>query len=170
MAVRLTKSDKQKPEIIEHSNDNQQESNSNIFNRTGGLDWLEDINVNRKAPSSKQQEQEITSSTLVKDLEEKLSKEKLKSSRLQSDINRLTTELKASRLTSSNQEGVTQYIPQINFNDLHLSDKIGQGGFSEIQRARWLNLDVAVKIIFDPKITEQLKEEFNNEINKIKKI
>ena len=163
-------SHKKKPEIIEHSNDHQQESNSNIFNRTGGLDWLEDINVNRKSPSSNQQEQEITSSTLVKDLEEKLSKEKLKSSRLQSDINRLTTELKASRLTSSNQDGVTQYIPQINFNDLHLGDKIGQGGFSEIQRARWLNLDVAVKIIFDPKITEQLKEEFNNEINKLFKV
>ena len=163
-------SHKQKPEI-DHSNEQQQqESNSNAFTRTGGLDWLEDINVNRKASSSNQQEQEITSSTLVKDLEEKLSKEKLKSSRLQSDINRLTTELKASRLTSSNQDGVTQYIPQINFNDLHLGEKIGQGGFSEIQRAKWLNLDVAVKIIFDPKITEQLKEEFNNEINKLFKV
>ena len=33
-----------------------------------------------------------------------------------------------------------------------------------IYKAKWLCIDIAVKVIFDPKITEDLLEEFNNEI------
>jgi len=33
-----------------------------------------------------------------------------------------------------------------------------------IYKAKWLCTDIAVKLIFDPKITEDLLEEFNNEI------
>ncbi len=33
-----------------------------------------------------------------------------------------------------------------------------------IYKASWLKSDLAVKIIFDPKITDELLEEFNNEI------
>ena len=48
-----------------------------------------------------------------------------------------------------------------------MGKKIGQGGFSEIFESQWLGIPVAVKVIFDPNITEALLEEFNNEIEKL---
>lgn len=45
-----------------------------------------------------------------------------------------------------------------------MENKIGQGGFSVIYKASWLGINLGVKVIFDPKVTEELLEEFNNEI------
>jgi len=45
-----------------------------------------------------------------------------------------------------------------------LGSKIGQGGFSIIYKGIWNYLPVAVKVIFDPNVTEDLLSEFNNEI------
>ena len=45
-----------------------------------------------------------------------------------------------------------------------MGSKIGQGGFSIIYKGIWNYLPVAVKVIFDPNVTEDLLSEFNNEI------
>lgn len=45
-----------------------------------------------------------------------------------------------------------------------LGDKIGQGGFSVIQKGIWRGTEVAIKIIFDPVITDDLLTEVTNEV------
>lgn len=43
------------------------------------------------------------------------------------------------------------------------------GGFSTIHRGRFFELDVAIKKVFNPNITEELLAEFNNEVNMLAK-
>ena len=95
-------------------------------------------------------------------IHEELELEKIKSNRLQSELNRLKN-IKE----TLNSKSLLQFINKISFNSLGLGKKIGQGGFSEIYESQWLGIPVAVKVIFDPKITEALLEEFNNEIEKL---
>ena len=95
-------------------------------------------------------------------IQEELELEKIKSNRLQSELNRLKN-IKE----NLNSKSLLQFINKISFNSLGLGKKIGQGGFSEIYESQWLGIPVAVKVIFDPKITEALLEEFNNEIEKL---
>ena len=95
-------------------------------------------------------------------IQEELELEKIKSNRLQSELNRLKN-IKETQ----NSKSLLQFINKISFNSLGLGKKIGQGGFSEIYESQWLGIPVAVKVIFDPKITEALLEEFNNEIEKL---
>lgn len=45
-----------------------------------------------------------------------------------------------------------------------MEEKIGQGGFSMIYKGTWNYMNIAVKVIFDPNVTEDLLNEFNNEI------
>lgn len=70
-------------------------------------------------------------------------------------------------MSLSSSEGRIQGIPgvrEIEYGELSLGDKIGQGGFSVIQRGTWRGTDVAIKIIFDPVITDDLLEEITNEV------
>ena len=97
-----------------------------------------------------------------KGIKEELELEKIKSNRLQSELNRLKN-IKETQ----NSKNLLHFINKISFNSLGLGKKIGQGGFSEIYESQWLGIPVAVKVIFDPKITEALLEEFNNEIEKL---
>ena len=97
-----------------------------------------------------------------KGLHEELELEKIKVNRLQSELNRLKN-----MKETLNSKNLLQFINKISFNSLGLGKKIGQGGFSEIYESQWLGIPVAVKVIFDPKITEALLEEFNNEIEKL---
>jgi serine/threonine protein kinase len=53
---------------------------------------------------------------------------------------------------------------EISYDDIALDTQIGQGGFSMIYKGMWNYLPVAVKVIFDPNVTEELLNEFNNEI------
>ena len=55
-------------------------------------------------------------------------------------------------------------MQEITFEEIEVENKIGQGGFSVIHRGLWRSIPVAVKIIFDPNVTEDLLNEFNNEI------
>lgn len=133
--------------------------------------WLDDFD-DKPIPShtqypNSQNKFNIESSSNAKEIEEKLSKEKIKSNRLQAEIDRLTNQLKSSRISLANNLDCSKYVPNIDLEDIKLEEKIGQGGFSEIHKGIWLDLPVAVKIIFDPKITKELKDEFNNEINKL---
>ena len=93
---------------------------------------------------------------------DELEQEKIKTKRLESELNRLKN-IKENK----NSKNILQFINIISFNSLGLGKKIGQGGFSEIYESQWHGIPVAVKVIFDPKITEALLEEFNNEIEKL---
>lgn len=53
-------------------------------------------------------------------------------------------------------------ILEINFNDMELYEQISMGGFSTIHRGFYKGLEVAVKKTFNPKITEELLQEFSN--------
>ena len=97
-----------------------------------------------------------------KDIKEELELEKLKSKRLQSELDKLKA-----KKDIINSKQILQYVHKISYESLGLGKKIGQGGFSEIFESQWMGIPVAVKVIFDPNINEALLEEFNNEIEKL---
>lgn len=53
-------------------------------------------------------------------------------------------------------------ILEINFNDMTLYEQISMGGFSTIHRGTYKGLEVAIKKTFNPKITDELLQEFSN--------
>ena len=98
----------------------------------------------------------------AKDIKEELELEKLKSSRLQTELDKLKTKKEI-----MNTKNIIQFVHRISYDSLGLGKKIGQGGFSEIFESQWMGIPIAVKVIFDPNINEALLEEFNNEIEKL---
>ena len=48
--------------------------------------------------------------------------------------------------------------------DIELGEKIGQGGFSVIHKGKLNGSTVAIKKIFDPRLTDELLQEIQNEI------
>ena len=97
-----------------------------------------------------------------KDIKEELELEKLKSNRLQAELDKLR-----SKKDIINSKNILQFVHKISYDSLGLGKKIGQGGFSEIFESQWMGIPIAVKVIFDPNINEALLEEFNNEIEKL---
>lgn len=83
--------------------------------------------------------------------------------RLKAEVDRLNSIIsdmgKFSQGSSTNSG-----VLEVNLSEITIADKLGQGGFAIIHKGTWLYNEVAVKIIFDPKITEDLLDEFNNEI------
>jgi tRNA A-37 threonylcarbamoyl transferase component Bud32 len=57
-----------------------------------------------------------------------------------------------------------QGVTEVDFSELTLGTPISQGGFSVVHRATWRGSQVAVKEIFDPSITAELRAEFENEV------
>ena len=55
-------------------------------------------------------------------------------------------------------------IREIEFEELTFGRKISQGGFSIVYRGEFRSTTVAIKKIFNPVITAELLEDFNNEI------
>jgi len=55
-------------------------------------------------------------------------------------------------------------IREVTFSDISLGSVISQGGFSVVHRATWKGATVAVKVIVDPVITPDLRNEFDNEV------
>jgi len=47
-------------------------------------------------------------------------------------------------------------VREINLSELQIGEQIGQGGFSTIHRGIFHGTPVAVKKIFDPRMTEEL--------------
>ena len=97
-----------------------------------------------------------------KDIKEELELEKMKSNRLQVELDKLR-----SKKEIINTKNILQFVHKISYDSLGLGKKIGQGGFSEIYESQWMGIPIAVKVIFDPNINEALMEEFNNEIEKL---
>lgn len=138
----------------------------------GPCSWLDDDIDSKELPSrtfynpqprvKDESIKENIDSSKMKEMQDKLDAERMKVSRLQSELNRIKNNKE-----SLNKKNLLQYVPLISFNSLGLGKKIGQGGFSEIFESKWLGFPVAVKLIFDPNINEALLEEFNNEIEKL---
>jgi hypothetical protein len=105
----------------------------------------------------------------VKEVEDDLRIERNNNKKLNSEINMLKNELTKTQILSSaaGEEGAIGVIPgvmEIPYDELEMSEQIGQGGFSVIKRGTWRCTDVAVKIIVDPVITEELIAEVRNEV------
>lgn len=128
-------------------------------------DWM-------SSSSSKFAERPTTASTQLKkvrDLEDELKQEKLNNKRLLSDIEMLENEISKNKILTSaaGEEGSIGAVPgvmEIPYDELDQGEQIGQGGFSVIKVGRWRSTDVAIKIIFDPVITEDLIAEIRNEV------
>jgi len=166
------------PEFLNPENDAQQDNEPAI--KENKLSWLEDIdnvpsrtfyNEKKQEEISRPQKNESSDNFHIvhdrnnfreKDVLEELEIEKRKVSKLESELNKLKN-MKG----NANSKQLLQFVNIIPYSSLGLGKKIGQGGFSEIYESQWLGVPVAVKVIFDPKITEELKEEFNNEIEKL---
>jgi serine/threonine protein kinase len=55
-------------------------------------------------------------------------------------------------------------VREITINDLEFGEQIGQGGFSVIHKGLLNGTPVAIKKIFDPRLTDELLAEIQNEI------
>ena len=55
-------------------------------------------------------------------------------------------------------------VREITLNDIQLGEKIAQGGFSVIHKGLLNGTPVAIKKIFDPRLTDELLQEIQNEI------
>ena len=65
--------------------------------------------------------------------------------------------------TESNR-GSLQGVSQVEYSELSLGEIVSQGGFSVVHRGVWRGTQVAIKVIVDPVITPELRQEFENEI------
>ena len=166
------------PEFL-NPDDNIQQENEPVI-KENKLSWLEEVedlpsrtfyNEKKKEENPRPQMHDIPdnihkihdrNNLRDKDVYKELEIEKKKTKNLESEINKLKN-MKG----SINSKQLLQFVNIISYSSLGLGKKIGQGGFSEIYESQWLGVPVAVKVIFDPKITEELKEEFNNEIEKL---
>jgi tRNA A-37 threonylcarbamoyl transferase component Bud32 len=166
------------PEFLNPEEDALQDNEPAI--KENKLSWLEDVddlpsrtfyNEKKQEENSRFQKRESSDNYNIahdrnnfreKDAQEELEIEKKKVSKLESELSKLKI-MKG----SINSKQLLQFVNIIPYSSLGLGKKIGQGGFSEIYESQWLGVPVAVKVIFDPKITEELKEEFNNEIEKL---
>jgi len=164
------------PEFLEP---NEETNEDNLKSGEAKLSWLDDVDslhlpsrkYNKNDEFNKEEKMDIHNShknmhydrnNNEKEIKDELELEKIKVNRLQAEINRLKN-IKE----TMNTKNILHFVNKISFNSLGLGKKIGQGGFSEIYESQWLGIPVAVKVIFDPKITEELLEEFNNEIEKL---
>jgi serine/threonine protein kinase len=55
-------------------------------------------------------------------------------------------------------------VREITLSDIEIGEKIGQGGFSVISKGTLNGTPVAIKKIFDPRLTDELLQEIQNEI------
>lgn len=117
----------------------------------------------------------------IKDLEDDLKHERKSNKILINEVTLLKSEIsKAKILTSiggddgrlpsssksysSDSIGSVSGVMEIPYEELEMGDQIGQGGFSVIKKGTWRNTDVAIKIIFDPVITDELIADIRNEV------
>jgi Leucine-rich repeat (LRR) protein len=105
----------------------------------------------------------------VRELEDDLKNERSNNKMLSSEVNMLKNEISKNKILTSaaGEEGTISGVPgvmEIPYEELKMEDQIGQGGFSVIKRGTWRSTDVAIKIIVDPVITDELIAEVKNEV------
>ncbi len=103
----------------------------------------------------------------IKSIELNESKSSLKTNKVSlSIIEKDHTVIKKKKSQNNWSEHNTLWSPhEIEYNDLELKDIVSGGGFCVMYRGLYLKyINVAIKRIFDPKLTDKLKEEFYNEV------
>eukprot|EP00933_Yihiella_yeosuensis_P026668 TRINITY_DN20733_c0_g1_i1.p1 TRINITY_DN20733_c0_g1~~TRINITY_DN20733_c0_g1_i1.p1 ORF type:complete len:627 (-),score=111.62 TRINITY_DN20733_c0_g1_i1:143-1885(-) len=86
--------------------------------------------------------------------------------RLQQEIQRLSQRLAETDLYSGQDDG----LPVFSLDDVEIGIQIAQGGFSCVHHAHWQCTPCALKKIFDPVLTEELKSEFENEVRMLRRL
>jgi len=74
---------------------------------------------------------------------------------------------------SKNEFGMPEEIAQlleIDFSEIQIKENISQGGFSIVQRGIYRGTNVAVKKIFNPNITQELKDDISNEVEMLNRL
>eukprot|EP00913_Durusdinium_trenchii_P004586 g4260.t1 len=61
-------------------------------------------------------------------------------------------------------------LPRFALDEVQLKEMIAQGGFASVHVATWQCTPCALKKIFDPILTEELKSEFENEVRMLRKL
>mmetsp|Transcript_76133 Transcript_76133/g.134713 ORF Transcript_76133/g.134713 Transcript_76133/m.134713 type:complete len:662 (+) Transcript_76133:110-2095(+) len=133
---------------------------------SGVPSWLHEErknDLNRSLPSRRGG---LNDSDEAADLKNQLREEQRKSKRLQTDVQRLTDRLNESGMTRGSLGSAAQF----EFAEVELGEIINQGGFSVVHKGVWHSTKVAIKKIFDPKIDQDLLDEFDNEVKKLEQI
>lgn len=86
--------------------------------------------------------------------------------RLQQEIQRLSQRLAESEMYSAHDDG----LPKFSLEEVQVGSMIAQGGFASVHHATWQCTPCALKKIFDPVLTEELKSEFENEVRMLRKL
>lgn len=89
-----------------------------------------------------------------------------KAKRLQQEIQKLTQRLKEAELFSAEDDG----LPTFRLDEVQVGPQIAQGGFASVYHATWRCTPCAIKKIFDPVITEELKSDFENEVRMLRRL
>ena len=102
----------------------------------------------------------------VREVQEELKKERKDKRRLMEQIESLKSEIQKqnfSAFTQATNVSVTSgRLPQVpgvrevTLDDLEMGEQIGQGGFSVIMKGKLNGTPVAIKKIFDPRITDDI--------------
>ncbi|CAK9024141.1 Probable serine/threonine-protein kinase DDB_G0267514 [Durusdinium trenchii] len=86
--------------------------------------------------------------------------------RLQQEVQRLSQRLAESEMFSPQDDG----LPRFALDEVQVGEMIAQGGFASVHVATWQCTPCALKKIFDPILTEELKSEFENEVRMLRKL
>lgn len=116
-----------------------------------------------------------SSNQQVRAIQEELKIEQKEKKRLMVEIENLKRDLQKSNFSAftstSAQVSVTAGrlppvagIREISMDDIEIGEQIGQGGFSVIHKGTLNGTPVAIKKIFDPRLTDELLSEIYNEI------
>ena len=163
------KEKERKKESCNFNSKNDSENNSSQKPKTRGReDWMAEVhNANNQkniSSSNTNTNKENSSSTTTTDENSALLlKEQTANKRLRGEVERLNEKLNNIMITKGNNPSKSN-VKEILLDEVSIENKIGEGGFAVINKGKWMFLDVAVKVIFDPKITDDLLDEFNNEI------
>lgn len=116
-----------------------------------------------------------TANVKVTELQDQLKQEKKEKKYLADEIENLKKELQKSNFSAftqtsvaiSVQAGRLPLVPgvrEITIDDIEIGEQIAQGGFSVIHKGFLNGTPVAIKKIFDPRLTDELLYEIQNEI------
>ena len=122
-----------------------------------------------RPPGIGQIERPVTASSQgakVRELQEEVKREQKDKRRMQEQIEGLKNEIQKQNFSAFTQatnvsvnSGRLPPVPgvrEITIQDIEIGEKIGQGGFSTIHKGKLNGTPVAIKKIFDPRLTDEL--------------
>lgn len=135
------------------------------------LAQIEELRQQQTAPSwmagtrrlnlpSQQDEKEVAQDR--EKLRDQVQQEQARSQRVERELAKVNERVKELGMMSGN--GHEQVCLLASFDDVAVGEEISQGGFAVVSRAVWQQLPCAAKVIVDPAITDELLEDFDNEV------